>query len=169
MDISTKSEVWLEITSKIEFHHQRDRLKALAERYHPSMILCEMNSMGVPNFEELQREGLPVTAFWTSNGTKAEAVDAMVLALSRQQITLLDKDQYTHNIPVGAQAITEMHSYASNKLPSGQTRYAAPEGAHDDYVMARMLSWMCCITPENQAFHPTEIKGALSDHTEWAL
>jgi hypothetical protein len=169
IDLVTKAVVSTEVTWKIEFHHQRSRLQGLCDRYHPSMVLIEMNSIGTPNFEELQRMGLPVSAFWTTNASKLEAVDALVLALSRRQILLLDKDQYVDNVPVGQVAINELHAYASTRLPSGMIKYGAPEGTHDDTVMSLMLAWLCALRPDMQAFHPDQVEQAMSDHENWTL
>lgn len=169
VDITTRSVVWVESTGKIEFHHQRARLQGLCDRYHPAMILCEMNSIGVPNFEELERLGLPVSPFWATNATKVEAVDALVLALARRQIVLLDKDQRVENIPVGQNGIDELHAYASIRLPSGQIRYAAPEGTHDDMVVSLMLAWLAALRPDLAAFNEEEVKGSLAAHESWNL
>jgi hypothetical protein len=169
IDLTTKAIVWIETTSRIEFHHQRARLQGLHDRYHFSMILCEMNSIGTPNFEELQRIGLPVTAFWTTNASKTEAVDALVLALSRRQLVLLDRDQRVNGTPVGQRALEELHAFAATRLPSGLTRYAAPEGTHDDICVSILLAWLCCVAPERAAFDRAHVDAALADHSSWHL
>ena len=87
--------------------------------------------MGQPNIEALQNMGCYVTAFTTTNATKAGIIQALELAFERSDIALLD-DEYQ---------ITELTAYQSEKLPSGLVRYGSPEGLHDDTVMALAMAW----------------------------
>jgi len=81
--------------------------------------------------EQLQRDGLPIQPFLTTNASKAQAIDALALAFERGEIRILDE-------PV---LINELQAYESTRLPSGLTRYSAPEGMHDDTVMALSMAW----------------------------
>jgi hypothetical protein len=110
---------------------QRARLGALAARYNPSAIIAESNSIGEPIIEQLQRDGLPVTGFQTTNATKAAIIEALALAFEQGSIKIL-------NDPV---LIGELQAYEMARLPSGMTRYGAPEGLHDDTVMSLALAW----------------------------
>ncbi|SRR6266540_72306 len=129
-DVTEQREVWLERTNGVEYAIQEQRLVALAERYKLKAIWPEANSIGGPIIERLRRRNLPVRPFTTTNATKAAAVDALTLALERQAITLLDD-------PV---AIAELLAFEGETLPSGLIRYGAPEGQHDDTVVARMIA-----------------------------
>ncbi len=37
--------------------------------------------------------------------------------------------------------IAELESFEANRLPSGKWRYSAPDGMHDDTVIALALAW----------------------------
>ncbi|MFA6046568.1 MAG: hypothetical protein WC718_16405, partial [Phycisphaerales bacterium] len=41
--------------------------------------------------------------------------------------------------------LAELQAYQAEKLPSGMIRYTAPQGMHDDTVMALALAWQGCI------------------------
>jgi hypothetical protein len=115
-----------------DYGSQRLRLKALSERYNNATVIPEANSMGGPNIEELQAMGVNVIqAFNTTNATKAEAVHALELAFEQQTIGILDDPVQT----------AELLAYQGEKLPSGLMRYGAPEGMHDDTVMAMAIAW----------------------------
>ena len=58
-------------------------------------------------------------------------VESLALAFEREQIEIL-------NDPL---LIAELQAFAAERLPGGSTRYAAPEGMHDDMVMALALAW----------------------------
>lgn len=105
-------------------------MKALAEESQPIQIIAEQNSFGQPIIEQLSREGLPIQPFTTTNASKAQAIEALALALERGDIRIL-------NDPV----LGELVAYQAEKLPSGLLRYGAPSGQHDDTVMALAIAW----------------------------
>jgi phage FluMu gp28-like protein len=131
MDMQTKQQVHLERMTDTDYASQRLRLKALVERYNRAIVLAESNSIGQPNIEELQRMGVTVQGFLTTNATKAQIVQALELAFEQNAI----------QIQISAQQSAELMAFESEKLPSGMIRYAAPEGMHDDTVIALCLAW----------------------------
>ncbi|HUW12874.1 MAG TPA: hypothetical protein VM537_24310, partial [Anaerolineae bacterium] len=131
VDAQSKAEVYSDRFNQIDYVVQRARLVALYERYRPSAVIAETNAMGEPIIEQLQREGLPMQGFTTTNATKAAAIEALALAFERADITIL-------NDPT---TVGELQAYEMSRLPSGMVRYAAPEGMHDDTVMALALAW----------------------------
>lgn len=123
--------VHLDRSNQIDYAVQLGRLRTLAEQYQPAAIIAESNSMGEPLIEMLQRDGLPVTAFQTTNATKSAAIDALALAFEQATIRILPD-------PI---LIGELQAYEMERLPSGLLRYSAPDGMHDDTVMALALAW----------------------------
>src|SRR3990167_24466 len=131
LDVTTREIVYLDRMTNTDYNLQRTRLRALYERFLPGVIIAEYNSMGGPQVEELQRQGLPIQPFTTTNATKAQAIDALALAFEQSSI----------KIPNDPILIGELQAYESERLPSGMLRYSAPEGMHDDTVMALALAW----------------------------
>jgi hypothetical protein len=131
LDIADKRMVALDRFNRIDYVVQRGRLAAMHERYNATVIIAESNSMGEPIIEQLQRDGLPVRGFTTTNATKAQAIEALGLAFERGDIRILPD-------PV---LIGELQAYEMERLPSGMTRYSAPDGMHDDCVMSLALAW----------------------------
>ena len=137
MDSITKSVVYVDRFTDVSYPVQAQRLKALYERYRPSVIIAESNSMGAPVIETLQRDGMPVRAFNTSNASKAQIIDGLALAFERQQITILNDEV----------CIVELEAYESKRTPTGAVSYNAPSGMHDDTVMSLAL----CFSAVNNA------------------
>lgn len=131
LDITSKHLVAIDRSNQVDYTVQRGRLQALYERWKPDAIIAESNSMGEPIIEALARSGLPVRPFVTTNATKAVIIEALALAFERGDIALV-------NNPV---LVSELQAYEATKLPSGLTRYSAPEGLHDDCVMALAMAW----------------------------
>lgn len=129
-DVQSQSEVWLDRSNQIDYELQIQRLMALWERYNPIAVMPESNSIGTPIIERMQRLGMRVQPFTTTNASKSAIVDGMALALERKAITLLNDTVATN----------EMLSFEMERLPSGVYRYSAPEGQHDDTVMARCIA-----------------------------
>ncbi|MDQ2995448.1 MAG: hypothetical protein M3R61_00105 [Chloroflexota bacterium] len=146
-DILTRREVALDRFNSVEYPQQEGRVLALAERYKPIAILAEQNSIGDAIISNLRRRNLPIRPFVTSNASKAQIVDAFALDLERKAISLL-------NDPI---ATAELLAYEGTKLPSGLIRYSAPEGQHDDTVMARMIGHHAARRPREASSVPNPL------------
>jgi hypothetical protein len=131
MDMGTLECVAMDRMTDTDYASQRIRLMALSQRFNKASVLVETNSIGMPQMEELQRMGLRVQGFQTTNSSKAQIIDALALAFEQNKIRVLDNQQM----------IAELMAYESERLPSGLLRYGAPEGMHDDIVIALALAW----------------------------
>jgi hypothetical protein len=131
IDITTGNLVHLDRFNQIDYTLQRGRLVSLYERFKPIGIYAEANSIGDPNIEQLRADGLPVYAFQTTAVSKKLAIDGLSLAFERGDITIINDETL----------IDELLSYEVKRLPSGNTTYAAPDGMHDDTVMALAIAW----------------------------
>jgi phage terminase large subunit-like protein len=138
IDLATLEEVALDRFNQIDYTVQIGRLKALCERFNPELVLAERNSIGEPVIEQAQREGLPVQPFVTTNATKAAIVEALALAFERATFRILPDET----------ALGELLSFEATRLPSGLLRYSAPDGMHDDTVIARALALHAAETGE---------------------
>ena len=111
---------------------QRGRLSAMRDRWQPYSIIAESNSIGGPNIEALQGDGLPVVAFETTATSKPPLIQSLVLAFERGELRILPDDTL----------IGELESYEERRnATTGRPSYSAPEGMHDDTVMALALAW----------------------------
>ena len=131
LDVTTAELVALDRFNQIDYSLQLARLTALYERFRPRAVVAEANSMGQPLVEQLQAAGMPVVPFTTTAASKQIAVDALALAFERGSLRIIPD----------ATLIAELQAYEAERLPSGMLRYGAPNGMHDDTVMALMLAW----------------------------
>jgi len=134
LDLLTREVVNYDRFNQIDYHVQRQRLEALYKVFKPDIIIAERNAMGDPIIEELQRSGMPVQPFTTTQASKIKAIEDLSLAFEQGDI----------KIPNDQTLISELQSYAGERLPSGIMRYNAPSGLHDDCVMALALAWQGC-------------------------
>lgn len=125
-----EQEVAIDRFNKIEYAFQRGRLRVLVERWGVTDILAEENSIGLPNLEMLQRDGLPVRGFQTTASSKPPLIQNLALSLERVEFALISDPVWTAELEAYEQTVS---------ATTGRARYSAPEGMHDDTVMARAL------------------------------
>lgn len=131
LDVTTRTVVHIDRSNQVDYSLQRGRLRALRDTWRPTAIIAEINSIGQPIIEQLGKDKVEVIPFHTSNASKSEAVEALVLAFERSEIS----------IPDNGALISELEAFTGTVLPSGLIRYSAPEGQHDDITMALVMAW----------------------------
>ncbi|MBM3417691.1 MAG: hypothetical protein FJY17_02055 [Bacteroidetes bacterium] len=91
--------------------------------------LIDSTGAGDPIFEDLQREGLPVSGFKFTSPSKQQLMEGLASAIQQRKITF----------PQGH--ITEELEIFEYRYSAIGVRYSAPQGFHDDCVMALALAW----------------------------
>lgn len=139
VDQKTRRQVFIESWTKVDFERQENRILGLIGDWNPIVVIPEYNSFGGPLCERFEyQHGVPLfpqhddkpSGFYTTNESKAELVRTLMLGLGRKEWTLLDDDTLKG----------ELVSFEETRTKAGGRRFAAPEGLHDDYAMATMLS-----------------------------
>lgn len=92
-------------------------------------ILMDSTGVGDPIFEDLQREGLDVTGFKFSQTSKQNLMLGLASAIQQRKVTY----------PEGPIS-TELEIFEYQYTATG-VKYSAPQGFHDDCVMALALAW----------------------------
>ena len=131
VDATDRRLVALDRFNQIGWALQRGRLQELARTWGADAILAESNSIGEPNIEALQNDGLPVRGFAMTAKSKSPLIESLALAIERGELALLDDETL----------LGELASYGLERLPGGGYRYGAPAGMHDDTVIALALAW----------------------------
>lgn len=128
------AEVALDRFNQIGWELQRGRLAALVDKWNVRQVLVEKNSIGGPLLESLQSE-LPdkvsVGGFETTAKSKPKLIQSLALCLEKEHMRFLPDPIARH----------ELVAYEATVTDSGHTKYSAPEGQHDDTVIARALAW----------------------------
>lgn len=125
-----RQEVALDRFNQIGWAIQRDRLLTLADAWGVQEAVLEANSIGGPNIEALGPSArFRLTPFQTTAQSKPPLIQSLALACEQASVRWLPD-------PVAA---AELAAYEATVSPQGHTRYSAPEGMHDDTVIARAL------------------------------
>jgi hypothetical protein len=137
----------------IEYGQQRNRLVEFWKRHGARCwIVAETNSMGGPVVEQLQADRLPVQGFLTTGPSKASIIQGLALAFERGTI----------RIPNDPVLIGELQAFEGTRSPSGNMRYGAPSGLHDDTIMALAIAWQGLTGPRERVQYVDPRSGAMS-------
>ncbi len=131
IDATDKREIAKERFTGLDWGMAEARVEAALKKYGVQVALGEDNGMGGPLNSNLRRKNVRVRDFHTSNASKAELIEGLVMGLERGEVRIL-KDETT---------IGELEAFEATRLPGGEVRYAAPAGFHDDHVMSLALAW----------------------------
>ena len=131
LDAESRQMVAMDRFNRVDYTVLEDRLMALYRRFRMAAMVIEVNSIGQPVLDRLAFSGINVVPFMTTSATKQLAIMALQSAFEHLDIRIIDD-------PV---LIGELLSFESKRTAAGNFSYSAPEGLHDDCVMALALAW----------------------------
>jgi len=120
--------------NQLDWGFIKSRVQAFAKRYG-GILTIDSTGVGDPIFDDLVRASIRVKAFKFTSESKRQIVENLSLIFDQRKITFPSEPKRDMEI-----LANELKSYTYEKLPSGEIRYGAPEGFHDDCVMALALA-----------------------------
>lgn len=118
----------------LDWSVQKPRIVAMYKRLGAKRVLLDTTGMHVGAdavANDLRREGLAVETVTLDGSTKRAIVENAMVRFDSGAVTVAGD-------PI---VLSEFKRYTYTPLPSGRERYSAPEGEHDDVVMAACLAW----------------------------
>jgi len=131
LDVMAKSLVYMDRFNRVDYNVLEDRLWACYQRFNLTAMSIEANSIGQPVIDSLNNRGMSIIPFTTTNATKQAIITQLQAGFEHDEIKII-------NDPV---LIGELLSFESKRSPSGSFQYSAPDGMHDDTVMALAIAW----------------------------
>lgn len=131
LDAESKDMVYMDRFNRVDYPVLIDRLAALHERWRLSSMTIEANSIGRPVIDHMVERGLVVQPFTTTSATKQSIIQGLQSAFEHENIRII-------NDPV---LVGELLSFEGKRNASGSFSYSAPDGMHDDTVMALAIAW----------------------------
>lgn len=129
--VECEREVALDRFHELDYFFQLQRLEILHNEWGVKLWEVELNAMGQPIYQEMQRMGLPVRGFNTTMQSKNTLIRDFALAVEKGDVRLLPD----------LVATAELQAYRRSVSENGNARYSAPDGMHDDTVISRALMW----------------------------
>lgn len=122
-------QVYFERFNQISWERQIEAIKRVALKYDCAITL-DSTGVGDPIYERLRKAGLRVTGFHFSNQSKEQLIDNLAVIIEAGECSLLDLPEQTSELRAYQYALTKSRRVTMN----------APEGMHDDCVIALALS-----------------------------
>lgn len=115
--------------NQIDWAFQKQRIISAAQKYKAKVIV-DSTGVGDPIFEDLKRAGLNIEGYKFTNESKKQLIEGMSIAIEQQRISYPD-------IP---ELINELRIFGYKISKTGLITYNAPQGYHDDTVIALALA-----------------------------
>jgi terminase large subunit-like protein len=126
---SALQQVFTERFNQISWERQIASIVNAAKSLRPT---CYVDSTGVgdPIFERIINAGVDAIPYHLTNASKNALIDNLAMMLEQGRIRLQDVPEQE----------AELQAYAYELTPSRNVRMGAPEGMHDDHVIALALA-----------------------------
>lgn len=128
-DLETQQVVYHERFNQIDWGLQKSRIANVYRKFNCAKGIIDATGVGDAVFDDLKNDGLDLEGFKFTSTTKQELVSNLSVAM----------DNSTIHYPRIETLIDELEMYAYEQRANGQFSYSAPEGFHDDEVMALAL------------------------------
>lgn len=115
--------------NKVDYAIQLNRVQQLCMMYRARLLL-DATGVGDPILEQAKRLGIQAEGYHLTPRAKQQLIEHLAVKIERREITF-------PNIPV---LINELQQFQYEITRAGNVRYSAPEGFHDDCVIALALA-----------------------------
>jgi hypothetical protein len=115
--------------NKLDWPYQKRLIIDLVRSYGGRLIM-DSSGIGDPIYDDIVNEGLDVVGYKFTNESKKKLIECLMISIEQEKIRLLDEPIQTN----------EMKIFGYEISPSGVMKYSAPQGKHDDCVIALALA-----------------------------
>lgn len=141
IDEATKEVIYFERFNQLDWNFQKRKIFEVHKRFNYAITMIDESGVGKAIFDDLYKvmqsklQGYSITG-----ANKKDLIESLVLAIESQSI-------YYFDIP---ELLNELEIYEYNVTRSGNITYSAPDGFHDDCVIALALVWQLLREPADK-------------------
>ena len=128
-DLATNEIVFYKRFNKLDWDYQKVVIADSLKKYNDAVMYIDSTGVGDPIVEDLQRQGCNVKAFKFSLQTKKQAIENLMKMVDDAAIGIPNLPEVKH----------EFEIFGYEQTAFGNIRYSAPDGQHDDIVIATAL------------------------------
>lgn len=121
---------YFERYNQLDYRTQRARIEAVLRRYGNALANVDQTGIGEVITQDLLDANLNINGIKFTEAIKRDLINNLAIMMEQGQIKF-------PNIP---ELIEELRIFGFEIMPSGRIRYGAPEGYHDDCVIALALA-----------------------------
>jgi hypothetical protein len=130
MDATNKEVAQIERMNQVDYPLQVDRVEYLVKKWNPLAVVTETTGVGEPIADMMRERSIGIRQFKTTRRSKQELIGWLIRAFDEMEIAITN-----HQV-----LINELQMMEAQPTTSG-FKYEAPDGYHDDCVMALALAW----------------------------
>lgn len=114
----------------LEWPTQKGKIKAVADHYNKALCVLDATGLGDPIADDLSRAGVAVEPVKITTIVKKELIEKLSIWIEQKKFKMFYQE-YT---------LFEYENFSYTRGPTGAYHYSAPEGYHDDVVLADALA-----------------------------
>lgn len=131
MDAETHHVVGFDRFNEISWPLQKQRIINQWKEYGKPSVILDANSIGDVILDDFENIGMDVTGFKINNTSKQQLILNLSAAIESGEISYPELEVL----------LDELESFEYTITKTGKVSYNAPEGLHDDAVIALALAW----------------------------
>lgn len=137
----------------LEWPIQKGKIKAVADHYNHALIVIDATGLGDPIADDLVRAGMFVEPVKITQPIKKELIEKLSIWIEQKKFKMFYQEY----------ALFEYENFSYKRGPTGAYQYGAPDGYHDDIVLADALAirWLSPLMYQEGAKEPTPTQMAL--------
>ena len=127
--------VWYDRFNHVTAPQLKERIISAVRLWNPKKIMIEENNQGLPIIDDLRHvhKITNIVGFKTTSTSKQTIVNNLINAFSSKKIRVPKDDIYK----------SELETFTMTISPTGQPKFAASNGFHDDIPMSLSIAWEC--------------------------
>ena len=130
-DRKTNHQVYQMRFNNLEWPFIRSKIRETSVKYNNALVILDSTGVGDPTFDDLSREGVPIEGYKFTNESKKNLIEKLANWIELKNIYMLNLED----------TINELNSFTYDySEKTGRVIYGAPQGFHDDIVIAHALA-----------------------------
>jgi len=131
LDKTTNHVVYFDRFHKLDWNFQKNKIVTIIRKYNNAQCIIDATGIGDPIYDDLNRLGLNIVPYKISGTSKRPLIENLSINIQEKNITYPEIPELINELNIFA--------YKTNQT-TGHTSYSAPEGYHDDIVIALALA-----------------------------
>lgn len=114
----------------LEWPVQKGKIKSVADHYNKALVMLDATGLGDPIADDLLRSNVAVEPIKITQPIKSELINKLSMWIEQKKFKMFYQE-YT---------LFEYENFSYTRGPTGAYHYSAPDGYHDDVVIADALA-----------------------------
>lgn len=129
-DKATGEQVYQERFHQIDWHYQKAKIRETARHYNNALVVMDATGIGDPIVDDLIRDGVHIKPFTITSNNKKQIIEKLSLDIEQKRVKMIPLEE----------TLFEFDNFSYEMTATGRVVYSAPNGLHDDIVIAHALA-----------------------------